>query len=50
MFIINPPWTLEATLREVMPYLVKVLGADTGAKYLIESGETQTIGRPKKKG
>jgi 23S rRNA (adenine2030-N6)-methyltransferase len=25
MFILNPPYTLEPTLREVMPYLVKVL-------------------------
>ena len=49
MFIINPPWTLEATLREVMPYLVKVLGRDSGAKYVIESGETQTIGKRKPK-
>ncbi len=45
MFIINPPWTLEATLREVMPYLVKVLGRDPGAGFVLESGETQTIGK-----
>ncbi|MES2103241.1 MAG: 23S rRNA (adenine(2030)-N(6))-methyltransferase RlmJ [Pseudomonadota bacterium] len=45
MFIINPPWTLEATLREVMPYLVKVLGRDVGAGFVLESGETQTIGK-----
>jgi 23S rRNA (adenine2030-N6)-methyltransferase len=43
MFIINPPWTLEATLREVMPYLVRVLGKDVSAKYEIESGETETV-------
>ena len=49
MFIHNPPWTLEATLREVMPYLVKVLGKDTQAKFVIESGETQTIGKARKK-
>ncbi|MCU6433381.1 23S rRNA (adenine(2030)-N(6))-methyltransferase RlmJ [Undibacterium sp. Jales W-56] len=49
MFIINPPWTLEATLREVMPYLVKVLGRDAGASFSIDSGETQTIGRARKK-
>lgn len=45
MFIINPPWTLESTLREVMPYLVKVLGRDAGAGFQLESGETQTIGK-----
>ncbi|MFZ6845069.1 23S rRNA (adenine(2030)-N(6))-methyltransferase RlmJ [Undibacterium sp. RuTC16W] len=49
MFIINPPWTLEASLREVMPYLVKVLGRDAGASFSIDAGETQTIGRARKK-
>ena len=49
MFILNPPWTLEATLREVMPYLVKVLGKDAGATFALETGETQTIGRARAK-
>ncbi|WP_394778267.1 23S rRNA (adenine(2030)-N(6))-methyltransferase RlmJ [Undibacterium sp.] len=49
MFIINPPWTLEATLREVMPYLVKVLGRDAGANFVLESGETETIGKKRPK-
>lgn len=40
MFILNPPWTLEATLKEVMPYLVKVLGKDNSAGFVLESGET----------
>lgn len=39
MFLLNPPWTLEATLREVMPYLVQVLGRDSGAGYVLETGE-----------
>lgn len=39
MFIVNPPWTLEAKLREVMPYLVRVLGKDTGARFVLETGE-----------
>ncbi|EJL85497.1 protein involved in catabolism of external DNA [Herbaspirillum sp. CF444] len=39
MFLLNPPWTLEATLKEVMPYLVKVLGRDSGAGFVLESGE-----------
>lgn len=38
MFLINPPWTLEPMLRELMPYLVKVLGCDEGATFSIESG------------
>jgi 23S rRNA (adenine2030-N6)-methyltransferase len=43
MFILNPPYTLEPTLREVMPYLVKVLGKDSGATFTIEKG-TQVTG------
>ncbi|MFT5642912.1 MAG: 23S rRNA (adenine2030-N6)-methyltransferase [Janthinobacterium sp.] len=40
MFVLNPPYTLEPTLREVMPYLVKVLGRDAGAKFVLETGTT----------
>ena len=36
MFVLNPPWTLHATLKEVMPYLVKVLGQDAGASYQLD--------------
>ncbi|MFZ4535530.1 23S rRNA (adenine(2030)-N(6))-methyltransferase RlmJ [Propionivibrio sp.] len=39
MFIINPPWTLHGTLAEVMPYLVDVLGMDSGAGYKLEQLE-----------
>ncbi|MGV7209741.1 23S rRNA (adenine(2030)-N(6))-methyltransferase RlmJ [Oxalobacteraceae bacterium A2-2] len=45
MFIINPPYTLEPMLKEVMPYLVKVLGKDKGARYILESGKQTTAGR-----
>lgn len=38
MFVLNPPYTLEATLREVMPYLVHALGKDAGARFTIEKG------------
>lgn len=37
MFIINPPWTMEAMLKETMPYLVAALGNDSGAKFTLES-------------
>jgi 23S rRNA (adenine2030-N6)-methyltransferase len=40
MFILNPPWTLEPMLREVMPWLVKALGRDDGANFVLESGQT----------
>jgi 23S rRNA (adenine2030-N6)-methyltransferase len=43
MFILNPPYTLEPMLREVLPYLVKVLGKDSGATFVIEQG-TQVTG------
>ena len=43
MFILNPPYTLEPILREVMPYLTRVLGKDAGARFVIEKG-TQVTG------
>lgn len=36
LFILNPPWTLHATLQETMPYLVTALGLDNGADYTLE--------------
>ena len=36
MFVINPPWTLHKTLTEIMPYLVRVLGQDSGARFTLE--------------
>lgn len=37
LFIVNPPWTLPATLKEVMPYLVQNLAQDDGATFTLES-------------
>ena len=39
MFIINPPWTLEATLKDTMPWLSKVLAQDEGAGFAIQTGK-----------
>ncbi|MDD2776833.1 MAG: 23S rRNA (adenine(2030)-N(6))-methyltransferase RlmJ [Gallionella sp.] len=39
MFILNPPWTLYATLQEVMPYLLKHLGQDEEASFTLEQSE-----------
>ena len=36
MFLINPPWTLQATLREVLPWLTGVLGQFNGAHFALE--------------
>lgn len=39
LFIVNPPWVLVDTLREVLPWLVEVLGQDDRATYALEQGE-----------
>jgi 23S rRNA (adenine2030-N6)-methyltransferase len=36
LYLLNPPWTLQSTLQEVMPYLVEVLGQDAGAAFTLE--------------
>jgi 23S rRNA (adenine2030-N6)-methyltransferase len=38
MFVINPPWTLEAGLRSAMPYLASRLGTGEGARFTLETG------------
>lgn len=48
MFIINPSWTLEPMLRELMPYLVAVLGTDAGAGFTLEAGEGATAAGSRK--
>lgn len=40
LFVINPPWTLPAILQEVMPWLTRVLGADAGAGFTLESQDS----------
>lgn len=39
MFIINPPWTLERQLSESLPVLIKALGQDSGASFVLKSFE-----------
>ena len=39
MFVFNPPWTLEKNLAEALPTLIKALGIDGGAKFLLKSFE-----------
>jgi 23S rRNA (adenine2030-N6)-methyltransferase len=36
MFIVNPPFTLPDTLKQVVPYLVSVLGQDSYATHALE--------------
>ena len=40
MFIINPPFTLRATLQEVLPWLARSMAHDEGAGFALESHET----------
>ena len=43
MFILNPPWTLHSELKQVMPYLLKVLGQDEGATFELEFKENSAV-------
>lgn len=38
MFVINPPWKLEGSLKETLPYLVSRLRKDQGACFTLETG------------
>jgi len=42
MFIINPPWTLEAGLQKAMPWLANVLGRDGAGRFQIQKGSAAT--------
>ncbi len=39
LFIINPPWTLEASLKEALPWLTPLLARDSTARYTLQSGQ-----------
>ncbi len=36
MFVLNPPYTLAATMKETLPWLVKALGQDDNAQFKLE--------------
>jgi len=40
LFVINPPWNLEAALREALPVLVEALGQDGAATYDLQFRQT----------
>jgi 23S rRNA A2030 N6-methylase RlmJ len=45
VFLINPPWTLAATLKATLPWLADVLASDDvtaprAAPWLVESSES----------
>lgn len=37
MFILNPPYTLAAAMKETLPFLVEALGQDDNARFSVES-------------
>lgn len=37
MFILNPPYTLAATMKETLPFLTDVLGQDDAAEFKVEA-------------
>jgi 23S rRNA (adenine2030-N6)-methyltransferase len=39
MFVVNPPWTLAATLEECLPFLATALAVDEGANWSIDQFE-----------
>ncbi|HQN47092.1 MAG TPA: 23S rRNA (adenine(2030)-N(6))-methyltransferase RlmJ, partial [Rugosibacter sp.] len=39
MFIINPPWTLNAALKETLPYLAQTLALDNHAAWQVDECE-----------
>jgi 23S rRNA (adenine2030-N6)-methyltransferase len=45
MFIINPPWKLQAALKECLPWLAETLGVDEKAGWEIESSRTKSSQR-----
>jgi 23S rRNA (adenine2030-N6)-methyltransferase len=40
LFIVNPPWKFDDTLRGFMPWLTKTLGQDAAAGFRIDARET----------
>jgi 23S rRNA (adenine2030-N6)-methyltransferase len=40
MFVLNPPWNLEAPLREAMPALVGALGQAGAASFDLQFQQT----------
>ncbi|MEO8136216.1 MAG: 23S rRNA (adenine(2030)-N(6))-methyltransferase RlmJ [Betaproteobacteria bacterium] len=40
LFVFNPPWNLEASLREALPLLVEALGQDGAASFRLQFRQT----------
>ena len=38
VFVVNPPHTLKALLKDALPQMVELLGQDQHASFVLESG------------
>jgi 23S rRNA (adenine2030-N6)-methyltransferase len=38
VFVVNPPWTLQASMRGCLPWLTAVLRQDDGARWTLDAG------------
>ncbi len=38
MFVVNPPWTLQAQMRACLPWLTEALRQDDGARWTLDTG------------
>jgi len=38
MFLVNPPWTLAAALRDALPWLARALAQDGYANFTLDVG------------
>lgn len=45
LYLINPPWKLQAFLENLMPHLTALLGQDTEATYQIQTSSGMDFGR-----
>ncbi|HEX7387085.1 MAG TPA: 23S rRNA (adenine(2030)-N(6))-methyltransferase RlmJ [Castellaniella sp.] len=50
MFIVNPPWTLQAELEEALPWLAQVLAQDSGARFSLTRGTAAPQGSSRAQG
>jgi 23S rRNA (adenine2030-N6)-methyltransferase len=45
MFVVNPPWTLEAELRAALPWLQAALAQDDQARFSLSTSQKRSPSR-----
>jgi 23S rRNA (adenine2030-N6)-methyltransferase len=43
VFVVNPPWTLQAALRDALPWLADVLAQDAGARWSLQRSDADGV-------